>query len=108
MGHIGTIIEKYRQALNMSRKELSENICSEKHIYLIEKGQRSPSTNMLKLLGDRLGVDFFEFLPYLDCNEPLVIRDKLRNFYTYRINLDFDSLKKIYVGSTGFRWKKFW
>ena len=95
MGHIGTIIEKYRQALNISRKELSENICSEKHIYLIEKGQRAPSANMLKLLGDRLGVDFFEFLSYLDYNEPLAVWDKLRNFYTYRINLDFDSLKNI-------------
>ncbi len=95
MVHIGTIIEKYRQASGISRKELSENICSEKHIYLIERGERSPSANMLKHLGDRLGINLFDFYPYLNCIEPLVVREKIRDFYIYRTNLDFDSLKKI-------------
>jgi len=95
MGHIGTIIEEYRQASGMSRKDLSEDICSEKHIYLIEKGERSPSANMLKLLGERLGVSLFEFYQYLDCANPLAVREKIGDIYIYRINLDFDSLKKI-------------
>ncbi len=95
MGHIGIIIERYRQALGISRKELAEDICSEKHIYLIEKGERSPSANILKQLGDRLGINLFEFFPYVDCIEPLTVIERIKDFYLYRANLDFDSLKKI-------------
>lgn len=95
MGHIGTIIEKYRQALNMSRKELSENICSEKHIYLIEKGERSPSVNMLKLLGDRVGVDLLKFYPYLNCENPMEVFKKIQEFNMYRINIEFELLNKV-------------
>lgn len=95
MGHIGAIIEKYRQASGMSRKELSEDICSEKHIYLIENGERAPSVNLLKLLGDKLGVNLFEFYPYLSCEDPFAVREKIDQFIIHRINFDFDSLKKI-------------
>lgn len=94
MGHIGTIIEKYRQALGMSRKELVEDICSEKYIYLIEKGERSPSANMLKQLGEKLGVNLFEFYQYIDCEDPFGVSEKIKDFYMYRANLDFNSLMK--------------
>lgn len=93
MGHIGTIIERCRQVVGMSRKELSENLCSEKYIYLIEKGQRTPSANLLKLMGDRMGVYLFGFYMYLDCADPLEVREKMRFFHMCRINLDFKSLK---------------
>jgi len=95
MGHIGTIIEKNRQALGLSRKELSENICSEKHIYFIEKGERSPSANMLKQLSERLGVNLFEFYQYIDCQEPFEVKEKMEQFNISRINFDFHSLKKL-------------
>lgn len=95
MGHIGTIIKKYRQASGMSRKALSDSICSEKHIYLIEKGERAPSATLLKLLSGKLGVNLFDFYPYMGCTDPFVVREKLKGFYIYRINLDFDSLKKV-------------
>lgn len=95
MGNIGEIIEKYRQASGMSRKELADNICSEKYIYLIEKGERSPSVSMLKLLGDKLAVNLFEFYAFLDCSNPMEVREKIRQFIIHRINFDFDSLKNI-------------
>ena len=94
MGHIGIIIEKCRQAVGMSRKELSVNICSEKYIYLIEKGKRTPSANLLKLMGEKLGVFLFGFYMYLDCVDPLYVREKMRFFHMCRINLDFKALKE--------------
>ena len=97
MGHIGRTIEKYRQALSISRKELAEDICSEKHIYLIEKGERSPSANILKQLSEKLGVNLFEFYQYIDCENPIEVRDKIKDFYMYRANLDFITLMKVSV-----------
>ena len=94
MGHIGIIIEKCRQAVGMSRKELSENLCSEKYIYLIEKGERTPSANLLKLMGEKMGVFLFGFYMYLDCADPLYVREKMRFFHMCRINLDFKALKE--------------
>lgn len=95
MSHIGTIIESYRHASGMSRKELSENICTEKHIYLIERGERSPSVNTLKLLGDRMGVDLLKFYPYLDCENPMTVYKKIQEFNMYRINIEFEQLNMI-------------
>jgi transcriptional regulator with XRE-family HTH domain len=94
MGHIGIIIEKCRQAVGMSRKDLSENLCSEKYIYLIEKGERTPSANLLKLMGEKMGVFLFDFYPYLDCEDPLYVREKMNFFNMCRINLDFKGLKE--------------
>jgi len=93
MGHIGTIIEKYRQDIGMSRKELAEDICSEKYIYLIEKGERTPSVNLLKLIGEKMGVYLFGFYTYIDCEDPVGVRENVKLFHMCRINLDFGVLK---------------
>lgn len=95
MGHIGAIIETYRKASGISRRNLAENICSEKHIYLIEKGERSPSANLLKLLGDKLGVNLFDFYQYLDCINPVEVKKNIDYFNLYRLKPDTEELKKI-------------
>jgi len=95
MGHIGTIIKKTRQDMGISRKKFSENICSEKYIYYIEKGERSPSANMLKQLSERLGVNLFKYYKYIDCQEPFAVKEKMEQLNISRINLDFESLKEL-------------
>lgn len=95
MGHIGTIIEKYRQASGMSRRALSDNICSQKHIYLIEKGERAPSATLLRQLGDRLRINLIEFYPYLNCEDPVAVRKKIQEFNMYRINIEFERLNEV-------------
>ncbi len=92
MGHIGTIIEKCRQTIGMSRKELAEDICSEKYIYLIEKGERTPSVSLLNLIGERMGVYLFGFYAYIDCEDPVGVKEKMKLFHMCRINLDFEVL----------------
>lgn len=66
MNYIGSIIRDSRNRLRMSRKELAENICSEKYLYLIEKGDRTPSSEITRLLGDKVGVDIFKYYAVYD------------------------------------------
>lgn len=63
---IGNIIEEQRVSLGMSRKELSEGICTQKYVYLIEKNERNPSAYILNSFSDRLGLDLFDYYQYLN------------------------------------------
>lgn len=95
MNYIGNIIKEYRSILGMSRKNLAENICSEKYVYLIEKGERTPSADILRLFGDRLGADLFDHYQYLGCIDPIAVREIIKSFYMYRRKSDFDALQKV-------------
>lgn len=80
MNHIGNVIKEYRSLIGMSRNDIAKNICTEKYVYLIEKGQRTPSADMTRLLGDNLGIDLFEYYQYLDCINPIEVREKNQPF----------------------------
>ena len=94
MNYIGNIIKEFRCMVGMSRKELSENICSEKYVYLIEKGERTPSAGMILLLGEKMGVDLFIYYQYLDCIDPIAVRKKMEEFDMYRRKGDFNAVNK--------------
>lgn len=95
MSHIGNVIKVHRNKLGMSRKDLSDNICSQKYIYLIEKGERTPSVNMLTMISDRLGIDLFDYYQYLDCINPIKVYEVLKKFRICQRESDFDTLKNI-------------
>lgn len=95
MNHFGILIREYRESLSISRKELAEGICTEKYIYLIEKGDRTPSVDILSVISERLGVDLFEYYQYLECDNPIVVRDALRQFNICRRKFDFNELEKV-------------
>ena len=95
MNHIGNVIKEVRCNLDMSRNELSENVCSEKYLYLIEKGERTPSTDIVRLFSAKLGADLFEYYKYLDCDDPVKVFEAIKQFNTYRRIADFESLKKL-------------
>lgn len=84
MNHIGEVINRYRCQIGMNRKELSDDICTEKYVYLIERGERTPSSDILKLFSDRLGVDLFDYYEYLDCIDPLSVKKYIAEFKMYR------------------------
>lgn len=73
MSRIGIIIKELRQIKNLSRTELAEGICTEKYIYLIEKGERTPSSELLILLGRRLGEDLLAQFKFSNCDDPVAI-----------------------------------
>lgn len=92
MDNIGSVIEEYRNKLDISRKELTEGICSEKYLYMIEKGERNPSTELTRRLGNRMGVDLFEYYGYLDCKDPIGVKNVMKMFNKYRMENDINSL----------------
>lgn len=95
MNHIGSIIKEYRDMLGMNRTELANNICTEKYIYLIEKGERTPSADMINMIGERLGIDLFEYYKYLGCYNPILVRDAILHFNECRRKGDFYEIEKI-------------
>ncbi len=86
MGYIGEVVQQYREKSGLSRSELAHSICTDKYIYLIEKGERSPSTEILRLLGNRLGVDLFVYYEYLDCLDPIRVREYMMQMNAIRKN----------------------
>lgn len=64
MNHIGNIIHEFRNSLHLTRQELSAEICSEKYLYMIEKGDRTPSTEVMRRLEDRMGVAILKYYEY--------------------------------------------
>ena len=95
MGYIGRVIKIIRLKNKMSRNELSKGICSEKYIYLIEKNERTPSSEITRLLGSRLNVDLFKYYEYLDCQSPVKVCYYLKKFKRFRKENNQLELKKI-------------
>lgn len=81
--------------LSLSRKELADGLCTEKYIYLIEKGERSPSIDIISMISERLGVDLFDYYQYLGCNNPIVVRESIRHFNICRRKNDYVELERI-------------
>ncbi len=79
MGHIGKVVRQMRMKSGLSRSQLAKGICSEKYLYLIEKGERTPSSEMARLIGGRLGVDLYQFYLYLDCADPVEMLNVIRD-----------------------------
>lgn len=95
MGHIGKIIKEFRCTLGISRKDLSDNVCTEKYIYLIEKGERTPSSDILSMLSDKLGVDLFGYYQFLNCINPVKTYEITQKFSIYQRLSDFDMVMEI-------------
>lgn len=89
---IGKILLCYRNKRGLSRKELSQGICSEKYIYLIETNQRNPSIFVMDKLSQKLGVNLAEFTSYLDYKDPVKCKHYSEVFFELRINSQFDKL----------------
>ncbi|MDD2269305.1 MAG: helix-turn-helix transcriptional regulator [Eubacteriales bacterium] len=95
MKQIGNVILELRKKARMSRKSLCENICSEKYLYLIEKGERTPSIFIARLLSDKLGVDLFKYYEYLDCQNPIEMEAAVYLFNKYRNESNITALKAL-------------
>lgn len=89
MAYIGQVIQKLRVNRKLSRNTLSNGICTEKYLYLIEKGQRTPSSEVSHLLSARLGVDLFQYYEFLDCKEPILVHDSISKLNAYRRTTNF-------------------
>jgi len=89
VAYIGQVIKELRESKGISRNTLSNGICTEKYLYLIEKGQRTPSSEVSHLLSARLGVDLFQYYEYLNCIEPIYVHDAINKLNAYRRTTNF-------------------
>lgn len=89
---MGTVIREFRTAANMSQYNLSEDICSVKYLYLIEKGLRTPSNVILIKMGEKLNVNFLEYYDYLDAENPIAVKKTMDIFSECRRTMDFKRL----------------
>lgn len=108
VNHIGVVVKEYRLQRGMTRAELAEDICTDKYIYLIERGERSPSTSLLRQLSDKLKVDLFEYYKFLDCIDPVGVGQIINSLEVCQRNSDFieiERLVKLAGGMTDFRRK---
>lgn len=95
MNSIGSLIQHFRNEKGLSREKLAQDICTEKYVYLVEKGQRTPSTEIVHLFGEKLDVDFFDFYEYLDCEDPETVREYVKKFNLLRRDSNFAAIKPL-------------
>lgn len=74
MNNIGKVIRTLRMQQKLSQSELAKGICTAKYLYLIEKGDRTPSNEVMGALSRKLGEDLFEFYDYLSYEDPIAVR----------------------------------
>lgn len=62
---VGTIIKDARRAKGLNQQELSEGICTQATISNMESNRSVPNVQTLKLIADRLTIDFGELMSYM-------------------------------------------
>jgi Helix-turn-helix. len=81
----------------ISQSELAAGTCSEKYVYLIEKGKRNPSAEIISQFSKRLGVNLFSYIRFLDCECPIDVSRYLEEFDLLRRKLEYGKLLEITV-----------
>lgn len=92
MNNIGKIIRELRKGHQISQSQLAEGICSAKYLYLIEKGERTPSHEIMGELGRKLGEDLFAFSDYLSCADPIPVRQLVEAFKRCHLRSSYSDL----------------
>ncbi len=92
MKNVGHMIYLARKKAGITQRELAQGLCTSKYIYLIEKCARQPSIDMLEAMGERIGIDFFEYLPYVSCHDPFTVKMNVDLFNHLRAKRAFDQL----------------
>lgn len=95
MAHIGMVIRNFRERCGLSRSELSQHICTEKYLYLIETGKRSPSSHILYKFSDMLQEDLFQYYRFLDCIDPVSVCHTVNGFNWCHQKGDYIKLKEL-------------
>lgn len=92
MSHIGIVIRTLREKQGLTRQDLAKNICTEKYVYLIEKGERTPSADILKSFNAVLRKNLFSYFEFLCCKNPVETHDIIIKMHTFTRNNNFKSL----------------
>lgn len=94
MTHIGVLIAYFRKMNRMTKEALADGVCSSKYIYLIEKGERTPSLEIVRALELKLNVQFEDFIPYANCKNIYEVKMYMDKFWMLRTRTNYIELEK--------------
>lgn len=95
MTGIGEVIKQLRLERGMKVTDLASGICTEKHIYLIERGQRIPSLDIVVKLSERMKTDVFDVVRFLEYENPVEVSNLYSENEYLRCSGQFDALKDL-------------
>lgn len=95
MENIGKLIKTLRIYRGLTQKELSEGICSQKYVYLIEKEERNASFFIIEQFNRKLKVNIMDYFPYIGCEDPVSIKNVCDKFAIYQRESDFNSIRDL-------------
>lgn len=98
---IGDIIRMKREEKGLSRAELAEGICTVSYLYMIEMGQRNPSSFVLNSLGAKLSVDLFRHIEFLECKDVLGTEELVGRMNRALHTFDMASLRELREKASG-------
>ena len=78
---IGEIIRELRESKNMTKKELAEGICSSSYITRIEKGERCPTSVILRQITNKLGTNPEHLFRLIESKGVMNVRELLNKLY---------------------------
>lgn len=91
----GDLLKSLRISRNLTRRELSRDICSEKQLERIEKNINHPSLYILHQFSSKLNIDLNNFYKDFYCFTSLDSNKYCKNILIYIKNLNFTELKII-------------
>ena len=92
---VGTIIKDARRAKGLNQQELSKGICTQATISNVESNRSMPNVQTLKLIADRLTIDFGELMSYM--SEKSEQKEMLQLAKVSLKKKDYEKTKKILI-----------
>jgi len=94
---IGKLIKHFRNCNGVTMEELAKDICTRKYISYIEADKRYPSVRIINMIGRKLNENLFDFLPYMDCDDPTRVKRMQISFEFARKNNDYEQLEMLNI-----------
>ncbi|MGE7908372.1 helix-turn-helix domain-containing protein [Lysinibacillus xylanilyticus] len=93
--NLGKEIEKKRKEKKMTQKELSNNICTQPTISMIERGEITPSLEILTKISKKLDLKLEYFTDFLIYKNPAYIRKFTQKIDNLTVNQNYNTALKL-------------
>lgn len=84
MTGVGNLIKAIRVEKKISVLELCEGICTERFMYMIENNNRMPSADIIRRIGNRLGLNVYDYLEFIGYKKPVLSKQLIERSKKYR------------------------
>ncbi|CAH2213404.1 helix-turn-helix domain-containing protein [Tepidibacter aestuarii] len=92
---IGQIIKELREKQNMTKTQLADGICSISYITRIEKGERCPTSVILRQITNKLGISPEHLFRAIESSTSLHVKELLDQIFLYIERHDFKNIYEL-------------